>query len=195
MWPAMRCNLAEFHVQGQETMPLTTPEAQLTIRSMARDDLPDVLRIQRESFDDTAQESLQSFQAKLIASPSTCFVAIQQGQVVGYLVAILASSDEPPALHGEVARIPAAPDCLYLHDLSVSQIARGSGVARALMDGFMTSLRQQRLPRACLTAVNGSQAYWTRYGFRVVAPVGAAVARLATYGSDAQYMMLVVPDA
>lgn len=165
------------------------------IRSMTRDDLPDVLRIQRESFDDTAQESLQSFQVKLIASPSTCFVAIQHGQVVGYLVAILAGSDEPPALHGEVVQIPVAPDCLYLHDLSVSRVARGSGVARALMDSFMTSLRQQQLHRACLTAVNNSQEYWARYGFRVVSPMGAAISRLATYGSDARYMMLVVSDA
>lgn len=157
-------------------------------------DLPAVLRIQAECFDGARQESQQSFQAKLAASPSTCFVAVLGPAVAGYLVAVPADSRNPPALNGRVFEVPRAPDCLYLHDLSVSRRARGSGVADALVEAFLSRLRQLRLPRACLTAVNRSSPYWARHGFQAVPPSDRVFDSLSSYGPDAQYMVRLNPS-
>jgi ribosomal protein S18 acetylase RimI-like enzyme len=165
--------------------------AQTTIRNMQEHDLASVLQIQQESFDDATQESQPSFQAKLTASPSTCFVAVQGQSVVGYLVALLADSENPPALNGDSYKVPPLPNCLYLHDLSVSRRVRGTGVAAALIQAFLQALKRHCLPKACLTAVNDSSSYWERYGFQVVSPSGQVRDRLATYGSGATYMVLV----
>jgi ribosomal protein S18 acetylase RimI-like enzyme len=164
------------------------------IRNMQEHDLAAVLQIQRECFDEATQESLRSFQVKLAASPSTCFVAIQGQSVLGYLVALPADSQHPPVLHGETYEIPSASDCLYLHDLSVSRLARGAGVAKILIEAFLLALQQLRLPRACLTAVNNSGSYWARYGFQTVLLSDNASDSIATYGAGAQYMMLTVTD-
>jgi ribosomal protein S18 acetylase RimI-like enzyme len=158
---------------------------------MQEHDLVSVLQIQRESFDDATQESHQSFQAKLTASPSTCFVAMQGHSVVGYLVALLADSENPPKLNGDSYEVPHIPDCLYLHDLSVARCARGTGVAKLLIEAFLLVLKQHGLAKACLTAVNNSSSYWERYGFQVVLPAGKVGERVSTYGVGARYMVFV----
>lgn len=165
------------------------------VRKMQQSDLTAVLQIQSESFDNATQESQQSFQAKLTASPATCFVALDDQLVVGYLVALIADSRYPPALDDDIYEVPPQPDCLYLHDLSVSRRARGLGVADALIDEFLLTLTQLRLPQACLTAVNNSCDFWARRGFQIVPPSGRINDRLATYGHGAQYMALMMPPA
>lgn len=168
-----------------------------TVRPMHPTDLPSVLLIQRESFADATLESHQSFLVKLQASPGTCFVAADGAGLAGYLVALIADSAHPPSLNADHYTLPPAPDCLYLHDLSVARRARGAGVADALIAQFLRALGQLGLPRACLTAVNDSTRYWTRHGFEVVASGGAGPLgdRVATYGAGAQYMVRQMPPA
>ena len=159
---------------------------------MQEGDLPAVLQVQAECFDPATRESPQSFLAKLAASPSTCFVAVQDTTVVGYLVAVPADSRSPPALNRDSFEIPGEPDCLYLHDLSVAPAARGTGVAEALIEAFLSRLKQLGFSQARLTAVNDSAAYWARHGFEVASPSGTAMDRVATYGEGARYMLMRV---
>jgi N-acetylglutamate synthase-like GNAT family acetyltransferase len=93
-------------------------------------------------------------------------------------------------LNAATCRLPAAPDCLYLHDLAVAPGARKTGAARALVEAFLTQLRYLGLERASLVAVQNSAPYWQRYGFRAVPPSDALKPKLASYGVDVQYMML-----
>ncbi len=76
---------------------------------MQAQDLPAVLAIQAECFDAATRESQASFAAKLAASPSTCFVAQQEGRAVGYLVAVPAASAQPPRLNGAQCALPTQP--------------------------------------------------------------------------------------
>ncbi len=158
---------------------------------MQAQDLPAVLAIQAECFDATTCESDAAFASKLAASPSTCFVAARGAAVLAYLVALPADSQQPPALNGAQCQLPAQPDCLYLHDLSVARQARGTGVAAALIDQFWACMQARGLLRACLTAVNDSSAYWARRGFQVMPAAGPLDARIASYGTGARYMMKV----
>jgi ribosomal protein S18 acetylase RimI-like enzyme len=164
------------------------------IRSMQECDLPAVLQVQAECFDAVTRESQRSFLAKLAASPSTCFVAVQGSTVAGYLIAVPADSRSPPVLNADCFEIPSDPDCLYLHDLSVSPRARGSGVAEALVEAFLSRLKQLGFTQARLTAVNDSADYWARHGFEIAAPSGPAMDRIATYGEGARYMVRRATD-
>lgn len=164
--------------------------AHLEIRPLQADDLAAVLAIQLRCHDSTRIESAQSFDAKRRAAPTSCFVARLDGQSVGYLVAIPVKAGQPPPLNGDTCPVPPDADALYLHDLAVHPDARGAGVAVALVRAFFQSAWRSGLSQACLTAVNGSTAFWQRQGFRDATPSVAAGSGLASYGEGAQYMSL-----
>jgi len=161
----------------------------LTIRMMQPGDLPVVLAVQAACYTEIPPETAASIQCKQSASPTTCFVAWHHGEVVGYLLALPWQLAQPPALNAEIAHLPVAPDCLYLHDLAVSPQARNQGVGRALIDTFFECLRQSGLPQASLVAVQNAAPYWQRFGFRRVDPSPSLQSQLATYSPRAQYMI------
>ena len=66
--------------------------------------------------------------------------------------------------------------------------ARKFGTGRALVEAFLTQLRDSGLGRASLVAVQNSAPYWQRYGFRVVLVSERLKAKLATYGEGVEYM-------
>ena len=165
---------------------------EVVVRGMRVEDIPAVLEIQSLCYDATKLESEESFLAKLNASPASCFIAMLAEGPAGYLVSVPIEAHNPPPLNSPVYLVPRVPDSLYLHDLAVHGRARGSGVASALIQAYFNKLRQLGLRLACLTAVNESVAYWERYGFRVVAPVGSVAGRMATYGDGARYMRLAL---
>lgn len=160
------------------------------IRPLHAHDLSAVLAIQLCCHDAARQESAQSFDVKRQASPASCLIASLDGRSVGYLVAIPVKAGQPPPLNGATCPVPPDADALYLHDLAVHPDARGAGVAVALVRAFFDVLGRQGFSQACLTAVNGSTAFWQRQGFRDAAPDAAAACGLASYGDGAQYMSL-----
>ena len=168
------------------------PSTHLEIRPLQADDLAAVLAIQLRCHDSTRIESAQSFDAKRRASPTSCFMARLEGQSVGYLVAIPVKAGQPPPLNASTCPVPRDADALYLHDLAVHPDARGAGVAVALVRAFFDVLGRQGFSQACLTAVNGSTAFWQRQGFRD-AELDAAAGGMGSYGDGARYMSLLQP--
>lgn len=163
-------------------------QAAIHLRAMTPADLPAVLEIQAACYTEVTPESQESFQAKLSASQSTCFVASLGDDTVGYLVSLPWEFSNPPVLNAGTCQLPASPNCLYLHDLAVKPSARQFGTGRALVEAFLARLRESGLGRASLVAVQSSAPYWERYSFRAV-PVSARLkARLSTYGEDVAYM-------
>jgi len=159
---------------------------------MQAEDVASVLDIQSYCYDESKLESHQSFLAKLVASPDTCFLALTDGCAAGYLVAVPAEAGCPPPLNSPNCAVPPTANALYLHDLAVRPAARGTGTAAALVEAYFQALGQSQLQLACLTAVNASASFWERHGFRATAPVGADSAHLATYGEGARYMSMQV---
>jgi len=155
---------------------------------MTAADLPAVLRIQALCYTDVTPESRQSLHSKLEASRSTCLIARIGQAVVAYLISLPWHHGQPPALNEPTCRLPPSPNCLYLHDLAVAPQARASGAGRALVDAFLSRLKQSDLGRASLVAVQDSAPYWERHGFRAMPVSPALKASLATYGARAAYM-------
>jgi len=92
-----------------------------------------------------------------------------------------------PALASLLGGLPAAPDCLYLHDAVVAPGARSAGLGNALVAHLVALARSENLPALALTAVHGSAAYWGRHGFTPYAGDG-----LESYGEDAVAMRRVL---
>ena len=87
------------------------------------------------------------------------FVAERQRHVVGYVYAAI----EP--LSWKDLR----DECGFVHDLLVSDAARGAGIGEALLDAAIEWLREQRMPRVALgTAAQNERAQrlFERRGFR-----------------------------
>jgi predicted N-acetyltransferase YhbS len=162
----------------------------IDIRTMVEADIAAVLQIQSVCYAELTPESNQSLHAKLSASPPTCLVALLEDEVVGYLISLPWEFSNPPLLNAQTCRLPASPDCLYLHDLAVAPRARKSGAGRVLVEAFLAQLRGSSLGRASLIAVQNSAPYWARYGFRAVPPSDALQARLSSYGVRVVYMEL-----
>jgi len=159
------------------------------IRNMQASDLEGILTIQAQCYQEIVPESKVSIQAKLEASPQTCFVADDPARgVAGYMLSIPWQRQQPPELDAPACKLPAQPDCLYLHDLAVSPAYRGSGVGKHLFNAFQKALATTHLPYACLVAIQNSASYWQKYGFAPVQMSPGLHASVATYGGQAQYM-------
>ncbi len=134
-------------------------------------------------------ESLEVPRERLALFPAGCFIA-ERRSVEGYAVAHPAMLGRPPALDTLLGRLPAAPDCLYLHDVALLPAARGLGLPTLLLATLRKVAADAGLHRLALVAVNRSTAYWVRQGF---APAGAGdpvlAGKLASYGADAAYLV------
>lgn len=151
--------------------------------------LPDVLRIQSDCYVEIEPESRQSLQAKILASPATCLVAETVEGVAGYLIAVPVRYPDLPALDAPTFQVAADADTLYIHDLAVANLGRGTGAGRAMVRSAMDTAKARGLRSACLVAIQRSAPYWQHLGFEVVeAPAGRVAAKLASYGAAAQLM-------
>lgn len=151
--------------------------------------MPDVLRIQAQCYTEIVPESATSLHAKLAASPRTCFVAEGGDAVLGYLISAPIRFPQLPPLDAPAFDLSPDADALYLHDLAIAEDGRGTGAGQLLVRCVLDAARAQGLHAACLVAIQGSAAYWQRFGFtRVAPPDGAVAAKLASYGTGAQLM-------
>jgi ribosomal protein S18 acetylase RimI-like enzyme len=161
---------------------------QLKIRQMQASDIDSVMSIQAACYSGDIPESRTSLLAKFDASPETCLVAQCEEQVLAYLFALPWLSAAPPSLNADTCYLPLNPDCLYLHDLSVSPELRGAGAGAALVRMFFELQQQAGLPSACLVAVQNSAPFWRRFGFQVTQGNTFLLEKLASYGEGARFM-------
>ncbi|HEX5356417.1 MAG TPA: GNAT family N-acetyltransferase [Aquabacterium sp.] len=156
---------------------------------MAHQDLAAVLAIQQQCYLPAFHEPLVAFESKWAASPDTCWVAEQQGQVCAYLVCLPIEGGKLPALHASAFQRSITPDWLYLHDLAIGPQARGTGLAPMLVSEALTRAKDLGLQQAGLVAVQDSSAFWSRFGFAInESGQQASGEKLASFGTGAVFM-------
>src|SRR5690606_32214860 len=136
----------------------------LSIRSLARGDLPAALAIQSESYPPFLVEGEDAFASRLDLSGSYCLAATRGDALVAYLLAHRWKRQEPPPV-GAILSAELEGDVLFIHDLAVSSAERGSGVGRKLMAHAFELASQDGLRIAELIAVQGAANYWRALGF------------------------------
>ena len=156
---------------------------------MTPDDVCEVHRI-GEIVHPAYPEDIETVRERLALFPAGCFVADAKDRLLGYAISHPSVVGKPPALDSMLGSLPQDADCLFLHDIALTEESRGLGLGRSLLDRLKKAARQAALPRLALVSVNNSRDYWRARGFELHEPDAALAAKLASYGEDAAYMML-----
>lgn len=128
-------------------------------------------------------ERPEVFAEKLRLSPEGCRKFVLDGALAGYALSHPWGDGVPP-LDEFLGGLPAAPACLYIHDVALLPAARGRGAAASFTDYAAALARRLGLPRLALVSVYGTAPLWARCGF---GPAPCA-ADLSSYGPGAVYM-------
>ncbi|VVE55644.1 GNAT family N-acetyltransferase [Pandoraea aquatica] len=165
-------------------------------------DLPHVLAVQALAYGDVMLESEATLASRLTLSPQTCWVAVDAGttgatgvtgltkaSIAGYLFTHPWRLAAPPPLDTVLDALPDAPDCWYVHDMALAPRTRGAGVASQLYAAALSAAQSLGLRASALVAVQQSQGFWARFGYRVTVDVSPQIAaKLAGYGDGAVFM-------
>ncbi|QDH74686.1 GNAT family N-acetyltransferase [Brevundimonas sp. M20] len=134
-------------------------------------------------------EGRDLFENRLSLNPSGCFVlADGPGEPKGYMVAYPWRPDSAPALNTLLGGVPSDASVMYLHDLALHPDARGGGYPGVVVEQLAAASKAAGWPAVALVAVNDAAPFWARHGF-VVRETPEMAAKLASYGSDARYMV------
>jgi len=120
--------------------------------------------------------------------PQGCFVLIEDGRTIGYALTHPWRFAEPPPLNRLLDAIPSPATTYYVHDVALLPDARGKGYAGQITERLVAQARETGLDNLSLVAVNKSQVFWEKAGFRVIA-VPDLTPKLASYGPDAALMV------
>ncbi|HLT03975.1 MAG TPA: GNAT family N-acetyltransferase [Pseudomonas sp.] len=155
---------------------------------MQEQDIAAVLAIQSEAYRCDLLESEAVIRARRASAPRHAWVAVDDEGVCAYLFAYHSRVGKVTPLDGDF-RIPARPDCLYLHDLAVARRATGRRIGPALVGEALGQARRQRLPFSALVSVQDSNAFWRRLGYSPRRPDPEHAEHLDSYQVPATYMV------
>lgn len=160
-------------------------------RAMTEADLDAVLAIADVVHPDYPEERAV-FAERLALFPDGCRLAESDGVALGYGVMHPGLLGVPPPLDAPLGGLPAAADCLYLHDIALLPRTRGLGLGAAVLDYAHGVAAGRGYGVLALTSTPGARSYWERMGFRAYAGGPALAAKLASYGGGMTYMTLGV---
>lgn len=157
-------------------------------RAATPEDLPAVGRVAAAVHPDYPEDDAV-FAERLALFPDGCRVAVRAGRIVGYAFFHPGVVGSPPPLNTLLGALPAAADCLYIHDVALTADARGAGLGAALLEIAAAVAAARGLPTLALTATPAAAGYWRGAGF---ADRSAASEALAAYGDGMAYMVRAV---
>ncbi|QOY62194.1 GNAT family N-acetyltransferase [Lysobacter sp. H21R4] len=160
-----------------------------SLRALREDDLPAVFALQTESYTPALRDSLPAFASRLRIAAGCCHLAEADQLAMGYILAHPWLSRRPPAVDTVLSPPPSdGPRLLYVHDLSVSARAKGTGLGGRLVDAALEAGRRGGLLSAELVAVPGAAGFWQRMGFRSLDVAPDLARKVRQYGDGALYM-------
>ncbi len=154
-------------------------------RPMRAGDLPDVERISAIVHPGYPESEAVPVE-RLRLFPAGCLIASRGGMAIGYAIAHPGVIGRPPPLDTMLGALPDNANCLYIHDVALLPDARGAGLGAAVVEILAAIAKDHGFTRLALTAINDSIDFWSSRGFFAASAEGS----LASYGSDAIYMVL-----
>ena len=156
-------------------------------RLMTPEDMPRV-QVLADTIHVGHPEDLEVLAERQRLYPQGCLMLTEGQQAIGYALTHPWHYGEPPPLNGLLGKLPAAPTTYYIHDVALLPAARGKGYAVQAAERLIAHARAEGFGNLSLVAVNRSQAFWERFGFRMVS-ITSLDAKLASYGPDAVLMV------
>ena len=164
----------------------------IQLRALGAADVNAVLRIQAQCYGDGFAEPGEVFERRLQSVGHCSWAAEQGGELVAYLAAYWSRPGAITPLNGDFADYADA-SVLYLHDMAVSSVVAGQGLAQRMVQAVKTQARARGVQRTALVSVQGSQLYWERQGYKADSVTNAAQQQhLASYGEGALYMVGII---
>lgn len=160
-------------------------------RMMTAADLPTVSAVAAVVHEDYPEDDAV-FAERLALFPTGCRIAMRDGAPVGYALFHPGVVGRPPPLNRLLGQLPAAADCLYIHDVALLPASRGMGLGRGLTDLAAATAREMGLPLLALAATPLAADFWRALGFAEGAGSASAAAALAAYGGGMRYMVRAV---
>jgi len=162
-------------------------------RPMTSEDLPQVQALADEIHVDHP-EDLEILAERQRLYPDGCLLLVEDGTAIGYALTHPWRFGEPPPLNRPLGQLPDEATTYYVHDVALLPSTRGKGYAAQAAAMLIAHAREAGFDNLSLVAVNRSQAFWEKVGFRAVAVPGLE-AKLSSYGPDAVLMVQQVPGA
>jgi hypothetical protein len=133
-------------------------------------------------------ERPEVFAEKRRLFPPGCLVLDSLGVTVGYGISHPWRLKNIPSLDSFLEKLPANPDCIYIHDVAILPEARGQDAAGSYVQAMVAAALQLRLDFLALVSVYNTDVLWARYGFEIVSDDFLAD-KLSSYGKTAKYMV------
>jgi GNAT superfamily N-acetyltransferase len=137
-------------------------------------------------------EDVAVMENRLALFPDGCFVAERNHMALGYAIAHPSVIAKPASLNTVLPHLPADADCLFLHDIALSEPARGLSLGRSFVPRLISVARHHGFTRLGLVSVNNSLGFWQAQGFAILTPDETLAAKLTTYSADAAYMVFTI---
>ena len=104
---------------------------------------------------------------KFALFPNGCFVLHAANDIVaGYCFSHPWIEGAPPSLDTFLNSLPRNPSSYFIHDLTLDLSMHGRKLASALVPLIVDVARAVPVTQMALVAVNGSEPFWSRMGFR-----------------------------
>jgi GNAT superfamily N-acetyltransferase len=134
-------------------------------------------------------ERREVFEEKIRLYPSGCWKRLSpSGKIVGYGIAHTWTLHIIPPLDEFLSELPQSPDCIYVHDVALRPEARGRNAGLDYMNILKKTAGQRGILNLACVSVYGTDALWSRMGFRCVNDKSINE-KIAGYGSSAKYMI------
>jgi len=137
-------------------------------RTLARDDIAGLHRLEAESYLPSLRESDEAFIRLIELFPEGALGCFDGEGLCGYAFGVPLKAGWTLELRSPLDKIPDDADMFYVHDVAVAERCRGRGVGRALATRLLDLAQARGFPRSELVSVQGSAPFWEKFGFRRV---------------------------
>ena len=138
----------------------------MDLHELQSTDLPQILDVQKDAYREELLESGDTFSRIIVVFPRGCLGVFVDSRLVSYVFSHPWRSDRIVPLDDPRTALPLDADCLYIHDLAVRKSYHGKGVGTCLVKALVCLAEESGFHRLALVAVQESEAFWERWGFR-----------------------------
>ncbi|WP_428751572.1 GNAT family N-acetyltransferase [Vibrio cionasavignyae] len=148
-----------------------------------------IMNIQSEVYGTEYIESESSLKSKVFLSPETCFVLVDNVEVVGYFISLPVRQGCFPLLNEVSGDAYTKTRNIHIHDMVITRSFSGNGYYRCFLEAFYQSLSALSYLTVSIVSVPQAIGFWRYLGFR---RCQRSTYDLGGYGSDSSYMTLEV---
>lgn len=135
------------------------------LRSMQREDLSQVLAVQKQTFGTELCETLDVFTNRFEIFGEFFKVVVLNNLVQGYMICFPWRLGESPMNNEKFPESLPSFNCFYLHDIALLKQARGSGLAQELINHALLCSKKLGFNTLSLVSVEQAGDYWVKRGF------------------------------